>query len=141
MGLAYMWEQAKQGNFSDALSGVFISDADIARGREVDQQLGQLNADNYAKGIITEEAYQTTADRLNEWSTDAMLTREETSPAGGFKEGVRQGAAGMQSLVSNALDTVGGGVLKTIPWQIWALLLLAALIYLWPGLLSLARRR
>lgn len=141
MGLGYMWEQAKQGNFSNALSGIFISDVDVQRGREVDQQLAQLNADNYAKGIITEEAYQTTAQRLDEWSTDAMLTREDTSPGGGFKEGVRQGAAGMQSLISDTLNTVGGGVLKTIPWQLWLLLAVAVAIYLWPSMLTLWRRR
>lgn len=119
MGLGYIWNRIKAGDFSGAASGLFISDADIERGRKADADLAKLNADNLARGIITEEDYRLTQKRLEDWSTDRMMTDDKYSPWGGFKEGMADGANGMRKFAGESISALLGGFLRTIPWQVW----------------------
>jgi hypothetical protein len=132
MGLGYAWDQLKSGDWGAALSGLYISDADISRDREVTAKLSALNAENRARGIWTEEEYRGAQQRLSDWSVDAMLHNEATSPYGGFKEGAAEGAAGLRKFGTDIINTAVGSVARSIPWQIWLLggFLLAGWLYL-----------
>ncbi len=131
MGWTSMWKNLKAGKFGDAFSYAFIGEDDIARDREVDAKLRELNDRNLAMGIWSEADYRQANENLARSSIDRLLTQEESSPWGGFKEGAAEGAASMRKAASGVLGTG----LSIVPWWVWVAGVGVAAWYVWQNFL------
>jgi hypothetical protein len=97
------------------------------RGNNLDAQLAQLNARDYAPGgkLYTPENWE----RVQANQASGQTVDVDKEIAGAFKEGLDDGAKNVTGFLGGAFDIVGkgvGAILKAVPWWIWA----AAILYI-----------
>lgn len=125
MGLAEAWKAWQRGEpIGDSLGYIFVSDAEIERGRKLDSQLEQLNREAFEAGVWSQDEYDQVLGHQATSAIDYELTNPETSPWGGFKEGFAEGASNVQESIRKGLSVPINWTLGAIPWQIWLILFL-----------------
>lgn len=111
-------------SFMDRIFGV--DKAHMEATERAEQRLQQLNTDQARRGIMTPAQAAWQNERIAGVSTNVILKDPKTSVAGGFQEGLAEGAANIRNTVGggiNALVRTGVGV---IPWQVWVIGLVVA---------------
>lgn len=95
----------------DWISGV--DRENIRAGQEAERRLAALNAQKEAR---TGKPYVTSGKDV---PLSVMMTDPKTSVAGGFKEGLAEGATNIRQNVGGAIGTTFATTLSLIPWQVW----------------------
>ena len=107
--------------------------AAVDKGAQLDAQLAAVNAQNAANGVYTPEAYQQVlTDQQSAKFGDEQATMEQEAIAGA-NDGLDRVTA-LPGQVSNGIfDIFGktlGGMLKSVPWWVWLLGIVAVFFYL-----------
>jgi hypothetical protein len=125
------------GNFSDSFDYLFMDADAVAATKEVQSAQDQLVRDRAVQGTLSQEQ----ADGfLNEIQRNAYpyLFDELGGPGGEFvsamKEGVQNLPSNFAGYIHKTVDSATKFALKAIPWYVWALVIVAAIIYFWPFL-------
>lgn len=111
-------------------------DAEEARGRQLDADKDKLDAQRQESGYWTQETYDLARDQSATGQTGNVTQEVNTAFGTGFQEG----ADNVRTTIGGTINGTVGQVFRLIPWQVWVLGIVAAVIYFWPAL-SLAARR
>jgi hypothetical protein len=132
MGLTTAWDQLwNKGSLSGAFGGLWIDDANAAAAARADAALAQMNDLDYLYGRQNAELYYERMDRLAQDDLDVVLRDPASSPWEGFKEGLEEGADNLQQGVKKTIaGTINYGF-GMIPWQLWALALVAGGVWVY----------
>jgi hypothetical protein len=141
MGIASAWSSVIHGNFSDGFGYLFVPESEVTRSNELDNRLAQEVADDAARGVTTQEQADLTYSRIAAGSIGAQMRNPETSPTQGFIDGLYEGAGNIRKFGENTIGTVFGLGARIIPWQVWLALGLALIIWLWPFVGPIFKRR
>jgi len=117
----------------DWISGV--DTANIEAGKQAEQKLQALNQAKAARTGKPQPAIGSGSVAGNR-TLDELQTNPQTSVAGGFKEGLGEGAANIRGAVGGTINTVLGTGISLIPWQVWLALGIGAYLYLNPGIMK-----
>lgn len=127
----------------------FGTDAEVARAKELDAKAAEYTRRKIAEGG-DEAALTAWLDRYQSTGVDEIILSGDTPGAAFNAEFVRQGgnrirevksAANKVASVINDLGTsLLGSVFKAIPWQLWILGIVAAVVYFWPVIRPFAAR-
>lgn len=121
-----------RGNFREAVDYAFVPQSEVDRSADLDNRLQRLVADDLAAGTVTDAEANASFARLQENAFPYIFQQPGTSPSLGLLEGVQEGAENISSGVRRVTGDVFGFTLKTIPWQIWVVLLIVGFVYILP---------
>lgn len=122
---------------------LYLEPGTVEASDKADRGLDELNRKRLADEKISMDEYERRRGVLTSWAfptTDLgegsgrLFEQPGVSPAEGFQEGLKEGADSIRKTVSGGINKVLGTSLRIIPWQIWAGLVIYALIILWPYL-------
>lgn len=138
MGLWTALKAAASGRFSDAGNYLFVSEESLATHDEVAANQARIVQRQFDDGLLDRNTF----DELNADIYSAGQGRDiyeenfrnpETSPLGGFVEGLGEGLAAEQKFFKGALGTLVRAITGFIPWWAWILLIVAAVVYFKPA--------
>jgi len=134
MGIGSFFSALGRADFEGAFGSVFVSDAEMERGRMLDDQLTRLTGEREAQGYISAEQALQTYGRISQTTPEALLHDPMSSPLAGFVEGAREGADNIRKTAGGAINEIFGLAARLIPWQVWLVLGVLIVIWLWPML-------
>lgn len=115
----------------------FLSAEDIAKGAEADRRLEELNRQAWEQGKITTEEYNRRRGEIDANSSDKYQAQVDDAFREGWREGEQTVAGGFKAVVGGVTGAAGSvigaplrGILAGIPWWLWIVGVLAALVYL-----------
>lgn len=125
MGITEAFKAWRRGeSATNSFGYLFVSDAEIERGRGLDSQLEALNRQAFEAGTYNQSQYELAAGNAAAGATDRWFTDPATSPGAGFVDGAAEGLAAEQAAVQKATSNLIGKALGFLPWQAWVAILL-----------------
>lgn len=133
MGLLYALKQLSQGNFENAFNGAFVSDDLLAAQDQAGDTLTKKIQSQAAAGLIDSTQAQAMYSQLspNTSSTD-YWTQSGDSPLTVFNNTLSEEASNIGQFGSKAINRIAGLGFRIIPWQVYVLLLILAMVWLYP---------
>lgn len=136
MGLWTALKEASKGNFNDALNYAFMDEDAITTQKEVNNAQQQIASRQYQDGVIDENQKDAL---LNDIQRNAYpFLWENNGPGDVFTSELKSNVV---NLPQNFAKTINAGIAGTskfiarsLPWYIWAIIIVALLIYLAPFL-------
>lgn len=118
---------------------LFTSQSEIDRANDTTNGLIAVTREEAKRGIITPDEMQS---RINQITLDgdykARYTNPDLSPSDQFELGWNEGVSNVRKTAADTISAATGTALGIIPWQIWAIIGIALVVYLAP--LFFARR-
>lgn len=103
--------------------------ADTAK--EVATAQEKLVQAQYQKGLVDETEFQSRMQEISGSTTfDALFSEPGNSPTSAFGEGLKEGFQKLPDTINRTLGGTVSGIFRSIPWNVWILLLLALGIWL-----------
>jgi len=126
MGLWSAFKSAASGNFRDAGNYLFTDEDDIETHESVKNAQEARIAQQYQTGLIDEQE----AGELMNLSAQTAFPYLWRNEEGG--DPVKVFADTVKVNTGKVWDSALGATTKLVPWWIWALLIVGAIIYFWP---------
>lgn len=122
MAIGEAWRAFRRGeSWNNVFGYAVVSQEEIDRGRAADSRLQELNQEKFDSGKWNAQQYADSNARLHASSLDELISNPDSSPWAGFKDGLEEGVANVQSGIKGTLAAPINFTLGSIPWQIWAL--------------------
>lgn len=133
MGLLYALKQIGQGNFENAFNGIWVSDDLLAAQDAAGDNLSKIIQQEQAKGLVdAQTAQQLYSDMAPNTNSDAYWSQSGDTPLDVFNKTLEEQASAIGQFGSSAINKITGLGFKIIPWQVWILLLVLVMVWLYP---------
>lgn len=136
-----VWSATKSlfsGEPRQAADLLFIDEAEINRGLDLDNRLLAEVQGDYSRGALTEEQANQQISNLQQSAFQYQV--EQASPSAGFVEGWKEGYNNVKNAIQGVTSGFLGGVWGLIPWQVKVAAAIGAVIYFWPVIRPLVGR-
>lgn len=124
---------------SKFLDWIYTDPAEVKRAEDTTNGLIAVTREEAKRGIISPDEMQS---RINQITIDgdyrARYTNPDLSPSDQFELGWNEGVSNVRKTATDTISAATGTALGIIPWQIWAIVGIALVVYLAP--LFFARR-
>jgi len=117
------------GTIEGWFTGVDIN-AEQQKANTLDAELARINEEAYQRGHIDDSVYQQTRQHIDQQTADSQDYAGQVGTA--FGEGIQEGAANIRRGIGATINSIVGTAFRIVPWQLWVIGLVVALIYLWP---------
>jgi len=104
--------------------------AEQAKANTLDAELARVNEAAYQRGHIDDATYQQTRQHIDQQVADSQDYAGQVGTA--FGEGIQEGADNIRRGIGGTINSIVGTALRIVPWQVWVIALVGALIYFWP---------
>lgn len=133
MGFLYALREVAKGNFQNAFNGAFVSDDILAANDQAGDALSKKIASQQASGLISaEQANQLYGQLAPSSDSDAYWSSSGDTPLQVFNSTLETEAGNIGQFGSSAINKVLGLGSKLIPWQVYVLLFILLLVWLYP---------
>lgn len=124
-----MWDSVKQGEFSDAFSYAFLDQETVDASNKADSDLTRLIQEDCADGKITDAQAEESFSRIQSTSLPALFDNPEMSPALGFRDEMVEQVRKDMLLVEKGVRGTSEFILGAIPWQIYVIVGVVVILY------------
>ncbi len=133
MGIGYAFRNLVSGNFDNAFNGLFVSDDLLAAQDKAGDNLDKIIARQQADGLVSlQEANDLYASMSPNTNSDAYWQTAGTTPLQEFTASLEESASSIGQIGSKAINKTLGLGFRLIPWQVYVLALVLAMIWLYP---------